>query len=57
MDLRLGQALASRTYAELAAFTADIPGGLTAAMHPWRPLGCRHAACWRLDRLPPSSVG
>jgi DUF1707 SHOCT-like domain len=26
-DLRVGQALASRTYAELAALTADIPGG------------------------------
>ena len=31
LDLRMGQALASRTYAELAALTADIPTGLTAA--------------------------
>jgi len=30
-DLRVGQAFASRTYAELAALTADVPAGLTAA--------------------------
>ena len=30
-DLRVGQALASRTYAQLAAVTADLPAGLTAA--------------------------
>ena len=30
-DPRAGQALASRTYAELAAVTADLPAGLTAA--------------------------
>ena len=29
LDLRVGQALGSRTYAELAALTADIPAGLT----------------------------
>jgi hypothetical protein len=33
-DLRVGQALASRTYAELAALTADIPAGLTLAPPP-----------------------
>jgi|SRR5215469_2902594 len=33
-DLRVGQAFASRTYAELAAITADLPAGLAAA----RPL-------------------
>ena len=33
-DLRVGQALASRTYAELAAVTADIPAGLTTAKPP-----------------------
>ena len=33
-DLRVGQTLASRTYAELAAVTADLPGGLTAAQPP-----------------------
>jgi len=31
LDLRVGQALASRTHAELAALTADIPAGLTGA--------------------------
>jgi Domain of unknown function (DUF1707) len=30
-DLRIGQVFASRTYAELAALTADIPAGLTPA--------------------------
>ena len=30
-DLRMAQALASRTYAELAALSADLPAGLTAA--------------------------
>jgi hypothetical protein len=30
-DLRVGQAFASRTYAELARITADLPAGLTAA--------------------------
>jgi len=29
-DVRVDQALASRTYAELAAITADLPAGLTA---------------------------
>jgi hypothetical protein len=33
-DLRVGQALASRSYAELAALTADIPAGLTSAPPP-----------------------
>ena len=28
-DLRVGRALGSRTYAELAALTADLPAGLT----------------------------
>jgi hypothetical protein len=30
-DLRVGQALASRTYADLAALTADLPAGLVTA--------------------------
>jgi hypothetical protein len=30
LDTRVGQALASRTYADLAAVTADIPAGLIA---------------------------
>jgi hypothetical protein len=35
-DARIGQALASRTYGELAAVTADIPAELTAEL-PRRP--------------------
>lgn len=31
-DLRVGQAFASRTYAELAALTADFPAGLATAL-------------------------
>jgi hypothetical protein len=37
-DARTGQALASRTYGELAAVTADIPAELTGAL-PRRPPG------------------
>jgi hypothetical protein len=33
-DLRVGQTFASRTYAQLAAVTADIPAGLTPARPP-----------------------
>jgi Domain of unknown function (DUF1707) len=33
-DLRVGQAFASRTYAELAAVTADLPAGLPAVRPP-----------------------
>ena len=33
-DARAGRALASRTYAELAAVTADLPAGLTTAKPP-----------------------
>ena len=33
-DLRVGQTFASRTYAELAAVTADIPAGLATAKPP-----------------------
>ena len=43
-DLRVGQALASRTYAELAIVTADLPPGLAPLPHAqparvpgWRP--------------------
>jgi Domain of unknown function (DUF1707) len=35
-ELRAGQALASRTYAELAALTADLPAGLADAVPPRR---------------------
>ena len=33
-DLRVGQVLASRTYADLDALTADIPAGLAGAQQP-----------------------
>jgi len=33
-DLRVGQAFASWTYAELAAVTADLPAGVAAAQPP-----------------------
>ena len=34
LDLRVGQALASQTYADLAAVTADLPTGLAPAQPP-----------------------
>jgi hypothetical protein len=37
-DARVGQVFSSRTYAELAAVTADIPAGLVAARPPKPPL-------------------
>jgi hypothetical protein len=40
-DLRVGQALASRTYADLAALTADLPAGLVAAEPRYRPARAR----------------
>lgn len=36
-DTRVGQTLAARTYAELAAMTADIPAGLASAPPPLSP--------------------
>ena len=43
-DLRVGEAFASQTYAELAAVTADLPAGLTAAQALSRvPRGVRDA--------------
>jgi Domain of unknown function (DUF1707) len=48
-DARVGQALASRTHAELAAITADIPAGPTGGEPARRPdqpaLGVRSGAC------------
>ena len=35
-DLRMGRTLASRTYAELAALTSDLPAGLASAAPPER---------------------
>ena len=40
-DLRVGQALTSRTYADLAALTAGIPAGLTGAQLPGKPARTR----------------
>lgn len=37
LDARVGQALASRTCADLAAVTADIPAGLIAGQPPREP--------------------
>jgi hypothetical protein len=57
-DLRVGQTLASRTCAELAALTADIPAGLTAARSRGRPrtavrtLACVTAGAVSLFTLP-----
>ena len=44
LDSRAGQALASRTYAELAALTADIPAGPAAAPPPRQPARTRNRA-------------
>ena len=41
LDLRAGHALTARTYADLAALTADIPAGLTAARPPREPARAR----------------
>ena len=38
-DARIGQTFASRTYAELAAATADIPAGRASAQPPRKPAG------------------
>ena len=38
-DLRVGRVLASRTYADLGALTADIPDGVTRARPPARHAG------------------
>ena len=34
LDVRVGQVLAARTYADLAALTADLPGGLPGVLPP-----------------------
>jgi hypothetical protein len=52
-DLRVSQAFAARTYAELAALTPDIPAGLTAAQRSPEPIPesanrkvVKAIACW-----------
>jgi len=37
LNARVGQALAARTYADLATLTADLPAGLAAAEPPYQP--------------------
>jgi hypothetical protein len=44
LDSRVGQAFASRTYAELAAVTADIPAGPAVAAPPRQPARARDRA-------------
>ena len=41
LDARVGQTFAARTYADLAALTADIPPGLVAAPPPRKPARAR----------------
>ena len=48
LDARVGQVYASRTYAELAAVTADIPAELTAARSPRDPWRATKIA-WRIE--------
>jgi hypothetical protein len=50
LEARTGQALSSRTYAELAKLTADLPGGSIGALLP------RQAARARARRLPLGKV-
>ena len=64
LDARVGQALASRTYRELATLTADIPAGLIAAPlqrkpAPVRPQPSTHkvAACLIFDHSTASPAG
>jgi hypothetical protein len=42
-DIRVGQTLASRTYAELAVLTADIPAGLIGARPARKPVRAQSA--------------
>jgi hypothetical protein len=48
LDARVGQVYASRTYAELAAVTADIPTELTAGRSPRDPWRATKIA-WRIE--------
>jgi hypothetical protein len=41
LTARVGQALAARTYADLATLTADLPAGLAAAEPPYQPARAR----------------
>src|SRR5499427_10081268 len=46
LDERLGQALAARTYAELAALTADLHPGLAGAQLERKPAAPRRPVGW-----------
>jgi len=50
-DTRIGQVRASRTYAELAAVTADVPAGLDESPLPRWPLRATNAAKWGASGL------
>lgn len=50
-DARMGQARASRTYAELDAVTADVPAGLDEGPPPRWPLRVTNAAKWGASGL------
>jgi hypothetical protein len=54
LDLRAGQAFCARTYAELAAVTADIPPG-PAVTRP-RPVPARPVPAWPPPELPASGT-
>ena len=41
LDVRVGQTFAARTYADLAALTADLPAGLAATPPPRKPARAR----------------
>jgi DUF1707 SHOCT-like domain len=49
-DARIGQARAARTYAELAAVTADVPAGLDDPLPRW-PLRVTNAVKWGASGL------
>jgi hypothetical protein len=51
LDLRAGQALASRTYADLAALTADLPAGAASAQPPQPARGQDKARALRPGRV------
>jgi hypothetical protein len=50
LDERVSQTFASRTYADLAALTADIPAGLTEAQPSAKPAQTRPTARNPRDR-------
>jgi hypothetical protein len=51
-DARVSQTFASRTYAELALITADIPAGLAAAPPPVRPGPAKASSAAHADLTP-----